>query len=391
MVPSLPGVAESGPSQQQPECTASGRDPASRPPSVRATLADGPDQTIPVQARNRPESDALKGSDAPIRGVESEAFHGSEIANSTRRERHWSMVETLAPIVARGDLNQLQKELDNPDAKVTSNLLFEAMLEAISSSKVEVLSMLLNHPKANPTFQQSEVMVHAARGGHAACLAILLQDGRANPGTQDNEPLVRAAAAGCVQSVDLLLSLGGERVDPSAQNCKAFWRAACAGAEEVVDRLMLDPRVDPAALSSMALRLAANRGHSNIVIKLAQVSDPSTRDQQALRDACTKGHIHVVDILLEDPRVDPSALDHAALKNTIARGHVAILKLLLLHLPRNLGDAGNEAIRMAIRQKRYGIVALLVAHTKADVSQFEELRDPIFKARMVASTACSIL
>jgi hypothetical protein len=68
-----------------------------------------------------------------------------------------------------------------------------------------------------------------------------------------------------------------------------------------VERLLADPRVDPAAAESAAILSAAERGH-----------------------------LAVVERLLADPRVDPAAVGNAAIRGAAACGHADVVERLLV-------------------------------------------------------------
>ena len=55
--------------------------------------------------------------------------------------------------------------------------------------------------------------------------------------------------------------------------------------------------------------------------------DPSTNDNYPIRIASEKGHTEIVRMLLEDPRVDPSADDNEAIQNASNSGYIEMVRL----------------------------------------------------------------
>jgi hypothetical protein len=92
----------------------------------------------------------------------------------------------------------------------------------------------------------------------------------------------------------------------------------------VVERLLADPRVDPAASDSYAIRLASEHGHVTVVERLLADPrvDPAASDSYAIRLASEHGHVTVVERLLADPRVDPAASDSYAIRLASEHGRV---------------------------------------------------------------------
>ena len=74
---------------------------------------------------------------------------------------------------------------------------------------------------------------------------------------------------------------------------------------DVVQLLLQDPRVDPAADNNYAIRWASTNGHPRV--------DPSAENNLAIRLASRQGDFDVIQLLLQDPRVHPSAADNHAM------------------------------------------------------------------------------
>ena len=73
----------------------------------------------------------------------------------------------------------------------------------------------------------------------------------------------------------------------------------------MVDRLLQDPRVNPATKDNYALTWAAAGGHLVVVERLLQDKrvDPSARKNSALKHALRNNHFSVAKRLKQDPRV----------------------------------------------------------------------------------------
>jgi surface antigen len=140
--------------------------------------------------------------------------------------------------------------------------------------------------------------------GHLAVVERLLLDSRVDPSDRNNLAILRAAENGHLAVVERLLQ--DQRVDPSAENNLAVLRAAHNGHLAVVERLLQDKRVDPSAENNLAVRSAARFGHLAVVDRLLQEEcvDPSVDDNDAVRWAAWNGYVAIVHRLLEDDRVD---------------------------------------------------------------------------------------
>ena len=112
-------------------------------------------------------------------------------------------------------------------------------------------------------------------------------------------------AYGCSYIEVLKLLLQDSRVDPSAENNYAIIRASYHGYTEVVKLLLQDSKVDPSADNNYAFRVASYYSFIDIVKLLLQDSrvDPSAKDNYAFRVASHSGNSQLVKLLLKDPRV----------------------------------------------------------------------------------------
>ena len=127
-----------------------------------------------------------------------------------------------------------------------------------------------------------------------------------NPKFDLNYTFRLACKNGCIEVVKLLLQ--DPRVDPTANDNYAFIYACENGHTEVVKLLLEDPRVDPSANNNFAIHCASENGHTEIVRLLLQDPrvDPSADNNFAIHCASQNGHIEIVRLLLQDARIDPT-------------------------------------------------------------------------------------
>lgn len=156
---------------------------------------------------------------------------------------------------------------------------------------MHIMQLFLADGRVDPTIDESWTLRASAENGHENLLLLLLQDGRCDihaggdyaihhAATEGHlgiihilmdwgliptaETLECAAEGGHVHIVDFLLA----RTDFSGDDLlNAFWGAAECGHDDVVERLLVDTRLNPAAANNYAIRLAVENGH-NIVVSL---------------------------------------------------------------------------------------------------------------------------
>jgi hypothetical protein len=141
--------------------------------------------------------------------------------------------------------------------------------------------------------------------------------------------------------------LGDARVDPAARHSYALRVACRRGHAGVVRLLLADRRADPTALRDCAIRLASKRGHTDVVRCLLADgrADPAASCNYAIRRSSQRGCDGVVRLLLADPRVDPCDERNAALRSSATFGHVSVLLQLLEDRRADPGCLTNDAMR----------------------------------------------
>jgi ankyrin repeat protein len=116
-----------------------------------------------------------------------------------------------------------------------------------------------------------------------------------------------------------------------------FYNACRTGDVQVVERLLLDPKINPSAEDDEAIIIASDRGHVQVVERLldhqgSKRVNPEARMNLAIICASANGRIEVVERLLKDPRVDPSTQDNKAIYFALTYGHVKVVRLLLFEV-----------------------------------------------------------
>jgi len=172
-------------------------------------------------------------------------------------------------------------------------------------------------------------LMNAVKFNNVDKVKILLQNKWVDPSAQNNYAIRLAAERGHTEIVKLLLQDG--RADPSVNNNYAIGLSAQNGHIEVVELLLQDERIDPGDDDNYAIGSASKYGHIEVVKLLLQNPrvDPSDDDNYAIRNAAKNGHTEVVRLLLQDGRSDPSAKNNQAIRNAAVYGHTAIVRFLL--------------------------------------------------------------
>jgi ankyrin repeat protein len=155
------------------------------------------------------------------------------------------------------------------------------------------------------------------------------------------------------------------------------------GHAAIVERLLGDPRVDPAACSGVyddlecghAIGCGARNGHIDVVKLLLSDTrtDPATCNNYALRTSSAYGRADVVHLLLGDSRVDPAAEDNEAVRCSSECGHADVVRLLLVDRRVDPAAFDNYAIRFSTMNKHADVVKLLLEDGRVDVDVHKRL------------------
>ena len=135
-------------------------------------------------------------------------------------------------------------------------------------------------------------------------------------------------------SIDFLCQYGQLEILKVSQHELKDWAfkwAARNGHTKVVQLLLQDPCVDPAAEDNYVIQSTAGHGHAEVVRLLLADSrvDPAANNNAAIRWAAENGHAKVVRLLLADSRVNPAANDNAAIKWAARNEYEEVVRLLL--------------------------------------------------------------
>ncbi|KAL3139368.1 Ankyrin repeat domain-containing protein 17 [Trebouxia sp. C0009 RCD-2024] len=180
---------------------------------------------------------------------------------------------------------------------------------AVSMGRKRAVEILLGSEKQDRhalTRDKEECLIRAAELGKIAVIADLaVEEINWNAFHKDRNALFKAVAKGHVEVVHLLLEHGADLSRRNAQGDTALMLAAGNGCGSIVNYLLQeDVRANPSLVNkknNCALVLAAARGHTEVVVKLASRQngrghDPS-QAQKALVAACRGGHLTTVRVL----------------------------------------------------------------------------------------------
>jgi Ankyrin repeats (3 copies) len=173
-----------------------------------------------------------------------------------------------------------------------------------------------------------------------------------------------------------------------------FMRLVITGDSKwMVQLLLLDPSVNPAANDNNAFLWASRKGNLAVVDLLLRDGriDPTADNNYAIRMASSNGHLAVVDRLLRDPRVDPAAQDNYAIREASYYGHLAVVDRLLQEpIDRGVDPSAdyNYAISMAYENRDFAMINRLLQDSRMDPSILEELENE--HAKRKAWKGCSI-
>ena len=180
-----------------------------------------------------------------------------------------------------------------------------------------------------------------------------------DPSVHEHCILINACVHGDVQLLDLLLK--DPRVNPAAIQNLAIRSASRNGHLAVVDRLLREPRVDPAAMGNYAFLWACECGHLPVVNRLLEEPrvDPSAERSVAIIRASKYNMLDVVERLLQEPRIDPWTYNCAALELAIKNNHTPIIQLFLEYDgPRGALSSENFPLTLIAALKTENQIAL---------------------------------
>lgn len=242
---------------------------------------------------------------------------------------------------------------DGIDPSMDNN---QAIIEASSMDHNEVVKMLLQDPRVDPSID-SIILLNICQNGHIDTIRILLQDTRIDIHQYRNvfEDII---SSGHLVIIELFL----HNLKLESEDYNKIFMLLCAyNFDGLVKLLLRDPRVDPSANNNAAIKYASNNGNYHIVRTLIQDPrvDPSDNNNAAIIEASLYGRLRVVKLLLKDPRVDPSVDNYYCIRVAEMHNHRKVLYQLLIHsrttVPYNMWDG---IIKWACKNAYYNIVKL---------------------------------
>lgn len=271
----------------------------------------------------------------------------------------------------------------------------EAACAAAAGGHLDLLRVLLAHPRVNRAHAVSYAVAEAA-GGNVPALDLLIREYGGDPTTNvlvrySNAPIVVAAERGHVAAVRRLLD--DERVGGnSIQVSEAFVAAAVSGRVDVAEALLSHPAVDPSCYSVIAAAGGVAAFDGNLPFLQALMRDPrvdlSVDCFTYLRPAAENRHFAIVDALLSDARVRRAAAAAAErLPRTMCAYQAARLLQEFPDEPAlSTPERTQDLLMIGAAGGHRDLVARVLSHPKSHAVIDAEL---IEEAAECAAAACS--
>lgn len=269
--------------------------------------------------------------------------------------------------------------------KTTSELKWTLLEYACKYQLPTIITMLLNDSSCYLSSLEKRILGNsAAREGRTITLQILLADHRFRIHRNLHDMLSAAIDNGSTTGVRELLAILS--IDPSIDNNDYLRSAVDKGLYNIARLLLNDNRVlskagklrkffseeaDRKDERELPIAKSAKEGDTPVVRALLETNDPSVYDDLPLRLAADKGHTDVVKLLLSDPRVDPTSRQSKALWIAASNGHVEVVSLLLDDGRADPSAADNRAIRLASQHGHIEVVRLLLDDNRVDPSALD--------------------
>lgn len=153
----------------------------------------------------------------------------------------------------------------------------------------------------------------------------------------DSYPIYYSCSYGDVEILDILINI--YKIDPSIYDNSPIMYAAYDGNPEIVKRLLKDNRVNPGARNNKAIKYACNTnvsidviGNYIEVIKILLEDNrvnPSIKNNKPIRNAIKNGNLGIVKFLLNHPRVNLSGDEILIMNEAIRYNCFHMVELLL--------------------------------------------------------------
>jgi len=242
---------------------------------------------------------------------------------------------------ARGDFRTLLKKLldderldlsplANPPLMSEENEYFfrgdpNPLAAAMGADKPECIKILMNHPRY-PIAPQG-ILPDLIYSRNKEVYSMVVSHPRFDPSIRDNSLLFYAARFGRLDAVETLMKL--PKVDPSARNSGAIYSAFNSGELEVVERLLIDPRVDPSNENNSIL-VSAILTNNEALAKLLLANKFVVKGNLdvALAAASYRGYLNLLKAVLATSNASPLALDCLALRLAVFHHRTGAAELL---------------------------------------------------------------
>ncbi|KAI9322085.1 hypothetical protein BDR26DRAFT_883227, partial [Obelidium mucronatum] len=179
------------------------------------------------------------------------------------------------------------------------------------STQLKVAALLLNNPQYfDPTANENNFFIWVISCYNTELLDLVLNDPRIDPSCIHNYAIRKTVQQGHSATVQRLL------LDPRESN-------------HLIRILLADERVDPCDSNCLQLACEMNYPEAVGLLLTHEAVDPSADDNKLVIFASPKGLVKIVDILMRDPRVDPSAQGNSALLLAMGAGHYDVAERLL--------------------------------------------------------------
>ncbi|KAJ3321047.1 hypothetical protein HDU76_000157 [Blyttiomyces sp. JEL0837] len=215
-----------------------------------------------------------------------------------------------------------------------------SLIFACKRGHLSTVQILLSLPEdlVNPGIHESMAFMEASLAGHFDIVKILLGTGHVNPSAKENGALLNASSMGRINLVKLLLS----KCEATCLE-DAMLLAVKNGHGEVVRLFLEDGRADPTYDDGAMIVVASQKAHDKIVDLLCESGrvDPGCSNNLAIRIAAECGHAEVVRVLLRQEKVDAAVADNLPLRDAVRNGRTETVRVLLSSIPPGLDGNVN--------------------------------------------------
>ena len=230
-----------------------------------------------------------------------------------------------------------------------------------------LLRRLIDIPAIRTHNQGNEVLICEAALGNGEAVTALLESG-ANPTAYNNCALNVAVARGDLNIVQQLLTDGRSNVTAVLRD--QVTHIAYENNVEVLSALLEQPNIQLGREGVMALDIALDKGHSDIVRLLLNHDsfDPSQRDNSALVSASKLHDLPSIQKLMEDPRVQAKNQGTEYFIGAAASGQTDLVKELLNQPDLSPTAYSGMALQLAAANGYPDTVDVLLSDSRINAS-----------------------